>query len=84
MAFILASKHLKGILNLGINKALIIILNPEFLHVNINNTTQSLVDWIHNKSKIINTYTINDYATLEKCISLGVDGIFTDNHTLYD
>ena len=83
MALILASEHLKGKLSLKIHKAIIMILNPGFIHMNINNTNQSFINWTHKKSKIINTYTVNSQSTLDKCIAWNVDGIFTDNHTLY-
>ena len=82
-AFILTSKQTKGKKSMTINKILISALSPAFLHTNINNTNQALVDWAHNQSMIINTYTVNDKITLKKCISLGVDGVFTDNHALY-
>ena len=83
IALILASEHLKGKLSLKMNKAIITILKPHFLHININNTTKSLVEWVHKQSIIINTYTVNDKDTLIKCISMGIDGVFTDNHNLY-
>tara|TARA_Y100001968_G_scaffold330662_1_gene383143 strand:- start:67 stop:813 length:747 start_codon:yes stop_codon:yes gene_type:complete len=81
IAPILSSQHLK--LGLTINKLIILLLNPDFLHININNTTQKLVDWVHSKSKRINVYTVNDIPTLHKCLELNIDGIFTDNHALY-
>ena len=83
IALILASEHLKGKLSLKTNKAIITILKPQFLHININNTTKSLVEWAHKQFMIINTYTVNDKDTLIKCISMGIDGVFTDNHNLY-
>lgn len=83
-ALILENKYFKNQLVLQINKALISILNPDFLHINIKQATRSLVNWAHKKSIIINTYTINDKRALEQCISLGVDGVFTDNHELYN
>ena len=83
-ALILENKHFRNRLVLQINKTLISILNPDFLHINIKQVTSSFVDWAHKKSIIINTYTINDKRALEQCISLGVDGVFTDNHQLYN
>jgi len=83
LAFIIGGKHLKKQVFFQIHKLMIIILDPIFLHVNINFTTEKLVKWVHHKSKIIHTYTINDKRSLDECMLLGVDGVFTDNHEFY-
>lgn len=84
IALILSNANLKGKISFSINKALILLLKPGFLHVSIENYSQSLVDWVHRKSMVINIYTVNNNSELKKCILLGVDGVFTDNHTLYN
>ena len=83
IGFILASKKIKQWKGLFFNKILMYILKPNFLHMNINHITKSLIYWAHKNNMFINTYTVNDLSTLERCISLNIDGVFTDNHNLY-
>ena len=83
IGFVLASKKIKKWRGLFFNKILIYILKPNFLHMNINYITKSLISSTHKNNMLINTYTVNDLSTLERCISLNIDGIFTDNHNLY-
>ena len=83
-ALILDNTPFNNQLVLQIKKTFILILNPDFLHINFKQTTGSFINWAHKKSIFINTYTINDKTSLERCISLGVDGVFTDNHQLYN
>ena len=84
MALILAKENLKGKINFSINKALILLLKPGFLHVSIESYSQPLINWVHKQSMVINIYTVNNKVELKKCILLGVDGVFTDNHILYN
>jgi len=83
VAFILSEFKSTQQLRIKINKILIFILNPQFLHISFNNINESFIEWIHRKSKMVNIYTINESQLLDRCIELGVDGIFTDNHQLY-
>ena len=53
------------------------------IHIDIHCVTKSIVDWIHSQSRTLNVYTVNNSDELEKCIQMGVDGIFTDNHNFY-
>ena len=84
IALILGPNHIQGRISLIINKVLIIFLKPNFLHVSIDNYSQLPIGWIQNQSILINVYTINDNIQLKKYIALGADGIFTDNHFLYN
>ena len=83
MAYILASKKINNWGAIAFNKILICFLKPHFFHMNIKYLTNHLVSWAHNRKMFINTYTVNDVNTVNKCIDLNVDGIFTDNEDLY-
>ena len=83
IAIILANTNFTNKFFIQLYKMIIYILNPAFIHLDIHCVTQSIVDWIHSQSKILNVYTINHSHELEKCIQMGVDGIFTDNHNFY-
>ena len=83
IGFILVSKKIKKWGGLIFNKILMYILKPNFLHMNIDYISKSLITWAHKNKMFINTYTVNDLSTLERCISLNIDGVFTDNHALY-
>ena len=83
IGFILVSKKIKKWGGLIFNKILMYILKPNFLHMNIDYITKSLITWAHKNKMLVNTYTVNDLSTLERCVSLNIDGVFTDNHNLY-
>ena len=83
-ALILDSKKIKQWGGVFFSKIFILLLRPQFLHININYLNKELINWAHNHYISINTYTINDFQTLQKCISFKIDGVFTDNHHLYN
>ena len=83
LAIILADTNFTNKFCIQLYKMIISILNPAFIHIDIHCVTKSIVDWIHSQSRTINVYTVNNSDELEKCIQMGIDGIFTDNHNFY-
>lgn len=49
------------------------------LHVNRNRLTRDFISRAHDRGLAIYAYTVNDRKLLEKVVSLGVDGVFSDD-----
>ena len=60
------------------------LLKPTFLHLSDQFINLDLVQWAQNNKIIVNVYTINDHKRLDKMLHIGINGIFTDNHKLYE
>ena len=82
-AIIIGQNHMKNSASVFINKLVIRLLNPKFLHLHSSHLSQKLIDWTHKNDIQVNIYTINSQPKLDLCIHLNVDGIFTDNHNFY-
>ena len=66
-----------------INKILVMVLNPRFLHLSKAFLDNNIIRWGRSRKMFIHLYTINTKDILEKCIANQIDGVFTDNHRFY-
>lgn len=58
------------------------ILNLVAVHPVHTIIDQDYVDWAHQQGYLVNVWTVNELADMEKMILLGVDGIITDHPAL--
>ena len=65
-------------------QSLISKIKPAFLHLDYNIATASKVLWAHKNNMFVNIYTVNKIYHRERCLEIEADGIFTDNHRLYN
>ena len=84
IAVIVDAHHTNSWLKRSFFKLLILLLKPQFLHVNIDGIDKNFINFIKSKNIIINTYTINNLQLIQKNIEYGFNGIFTDNQSLYN
>lgn len=54
----------------------------DFFSIDYDFTNESVVNMLHRQDKDVFVWTVNDEARMERLISLGVDGIITDNAPL--
>ena len=80
---ILGSNRMKNNPNGVLNKILIQLIRPDFLHPNADYLNLQLVDWAHQKNILVNSYTVNSKSNLDEISKFSIDGVFTDNHQLY-
>ena len=52
---------------------------PDAFHVNINDVSQRMIDWLRKKNIKIYAYTVNTQSDLDKAKKYKLEGIFTDN-----
>ncbi|MGI9356754.1 MAG: glycerophosphodiester phosphodiesterase, partial [Rhizobiaceae bacterium] len=57
-------------------------LQADFLAVNTGQATMQLIRRAHGQGKQIYVWTVNDPLTMSRMISMGVDGLITDNPAL--
>ena len=81
-AFIMGRKRLEK-RKLWINKLLIKMLGPQFIHANWKFLKNDFLDWTRNKNIGVSVYTINNKQILQKMIDKGISVFFTDNHKFY-
>lgn len=58
-------------------------LNLSSVHPHYSYTDQELIDEFHKLGLKVYPYTVSDMATYEKLISLGVDGVFSNNPKIF-
>ena len=83
IGMILGSNRMKNNPNGFLNKILIQLIRPDFLHPNADYLNLQLVDWAHQKNILVNSYTVNSKSNLDEISKFSIDGVFTDNHQLY-
>ena len=83
LGLIICSNRARGTLNNIINKLLVTLLNPRFVHLSKAFLNHNIINWARNRGMLINVYTINTKEHLEQCLDNQIDGIFTDNHLFY-
>jgi len=83
IGMILGSNRMKKHPGGFLNKLLIKLIRPHFLHPNADYLNLKLVNWAHERNILVNSYTVNSKSKLDTMCGLGVDGVFTDNHELY-
>ncbi|MHB1354491.1 MAG: glycerophosphodiester phosphodiesterase [Anaerolineae bacterium] len=57
-------------------------LHLQAVHPVYTMVDQDYVDWAHKQGYLVNVWTVNELADMEKMIRLGVDGIITDHPAL--
>lgn len=55
------------------------LLHFQAVHPEFSMVDQDYVSWAHNEGYLVNVWTVNEPADMEKMIGLGVDGIITDH-----
>ena len=83
LGLIICSKRAFGGFTNIINKILVMVLNPRFLHLSKAFLDNNMIQWGRSRKMFIHLYTINTKDILEKCIANQIDGVFTDNHRFY-
>ena len=82
-AIILKNQDLRTKLKTRKTKFLIKLLKPQFIHPEHKSLNRIFIEWAHKNEIKINTYTVNHKHDINRCINIGVDGIITDNHSIY-
>lgn len=57
-------------------------ISPEFIHVNIQSIKKGSIDREHRRHRRVNVWTVNQESQMQYLISVGADGIFTDDPSL--
>jgi len=56
-----------------------ILVPYQALHIELGDTSSSLIKWVQNSGKRIHVYTVNNAEDIAQLYKLHVDGIFTDD-----
>lgn len=83
IALIICSHRAQGVLKNIVNKILVQILNPKFIHLSKSFLNNQIIRWAKDRNIFVNMYTINTNDMLQQCIENKIDGIFTDDHHFY-